>query len=90
MEGTVKFFNENKGFGFIVGDDTKEYFVHTTEVTGDAINEGDRVTFQTEEDNKGAKAVDVKKSDKQPPKTAPLDEGPDEDFDLEKINQQQP
>lgn len=60
--GTVKFFNEAKGFGFIVSDsDSKEYFVHISGLV-DEINEGDAVTFELKEGKKGLNAVDVKRA----------------------------
>lgn len=59
-KGTVKFFNDSKGFGFIVEDDTnKEYFVHVSGLIDD-INEGDSVEFELKEGRKGLNAVDVK------------------------------
>ena len=58
--GTVKFFNESKGFGFVVDDESKtEYFVHATGLI-DQINEGDEVEFELEEGRKGLNAVNVK------------------------------
>ncbi|MDA8895453.1 MAG: cold shock domain-containing protein [Flavobacteriales bacterium] len=59
-KGTVKFFNESKGFGFIVDDETKtEYFVHVTGLI-DEVNEGDAVEFELQEGRKGLNAVNVK------------------------------
>jgi cold shock protein len=64
MNGTVKFFNVGKGFGFIAGDDGKEYFVHKTGVgEGVNLNENDAVTFDVEEGDRGPKAVNVTKGD---------------------------
>ena len=60
-EGTVKFFNENKSFGFIDGDDGKNYFVHRDGIKKGPITEGDKVTFKAEEGEKGPRAVDVEK-----------------------------
>jgi CspA family cold shock protein len=58
--GTVKFFNESKGFGFIKEDDTnKEHFVHVTGLI-DEINEGDEVEFELKEGRKGLNAVNVR------------------------------
>jgi CspA family cold shock protein len=58
--GTVKFFNESKGFGFIVDNTTKEeIFVHATGLI-DNIREGDVVTYSTARGKKGMNAVDVK------------------------------
>jgi len=60
MKGTVKFFNEMKGFGFIAGEDGKEYFVHKTALAeGVQLNENDPVTFDVEEGDRGPKAVNV-------------------------------
>ena len=61
MKGKVKFFNEMKGFGFISGEDGKEYFVHTTGLNGISVREGDSVTFEVEHGDKGPKAVKVSK-----------------------------
>ncbi len=58
--GTVKFFNGAKGFGFIVDDSSKEeIFVHVSGLI-DEIREGDKVTFRTARGKKGMNAVDVK------------------------------
>ena len=60
MNGTVKFFNESKGFGFIAADDGKEYFVHQTGLKeGVRIRDNDAVTFDVEEGDRGPKAVNV-------------------------------
>jgi CspA family cold shock protein len=59
-KGTVKFFNESKGFGFISEDDTtKEHFVHVSGLI-DEIREGDAVEFDLQEGKKGLNAVNVK------------------------------
>lgn len=60
MEGTVKFFADDKGFGFITPDDGgKDVFVHTSACT-QPITEGDKVTFDVEESDRGLKAANVK------------------------------
>ena len=60
--GTVKFFNDAKGFGFISDDETqKEYFVHVSGLI-DKIKEGDTVQFELEEGRKGLNAVKVKRT----------------------------
>ncbi|NOZ36306.1 MAG: cold shock domain-containing protein [Chlorobi bacterium] len=59
-KGTVKFFNDSKGFGFIIDDETKsEYFVHVSGLI-DEIREGDAVEFELTEGKKGLNAVNVK------------------------------
>jgi CspA family cold shock protein len=63
MKGKVKFFNRTKEFGFITGDDGKDYFVHKTGLVGiSSLNENDSVEFDTEQGEKGLKAVKVKKA----------------------------
>lgn len=60
MNGTVKFFNESKGYGFIIDNDSKkEYFVHVSGLV-DKIKENDEVTFELKEGKKGMNAVEVK------------------------------
>ncbi len=62
MKGTVKFFNDMKGFGFIAGEDGKEVFVHQSALEeGMTLQENDAVTFDVEEGDRGPKAVNVKK-----------------------------
>ncbi len=59
-KGTVKFFNEAKGFGFITEEgSTKEHFVHISGLI-DEVREGDEVEFDLQEGRKGLNAVDVK------------------------------
>jgi CspA family cold shock protein len=58
--GTVKFFNNSKGFGFITPDDgAKDVFLHKNDLI-DEINEGDKVNYDVEESPKGMNAVNVK------------------------------
>lgn len=59
-KGTVKFFNDTKGFGFIVDEESKsEYFVHVSGLINE-IKEGDEVEFELQEGRKGLNAVNVK------------------------------
>ncbi len=58
--GTVKFFNEVRGFGFIKTDDTnEEIFVHKSEIKG-TIRENDKVEFEVQNGKKGLNAVNVR------------------------------
>ena len=62
MTGTVKFFNESKGFGFITNDDTNnDIFVHVTNLDGLELNDGDKVEYDEAEGRKGMVAVNVRK-----------------------------
>lgn len=61
MEGTVKFFNESKGYGFITNDETgRDIFVHVTGLDGETINEGDKVEYVEVEGRKGVNASQVR------------------------------
>jgi CspA family cold shock protein len=62
VTGTVKFFNRTKQFGFIAGDDGKDYFVHETGLKPNVtIDEGDKVSFEVVESEKGPRADKVEK-----------------------------
>jgi len=62
MKGKIKYFNESKGFGFIIAEDGKEVFVHQSALSdGTTLNENDEVTFDVEEGERGPKASNVKK-----------------------------
>jgi CspA family cold shock protein len=64
VTGVVKFFNPNKSFGFITGDDGKDYFVHSSGLKeGVEITEGDKVSFEVVKGDKGPKAEQVEKID---------------------------
>ena len=62
--GTVKWFNESKGFGFIATEGSEDVFVHYASIQGDGFKtlaEGDDVSFEVEEGPKGPKAINVVK-----------------------------
>jgi len=63
--GTVKWFNESKGFGFITGEDGGDYFVHYSSIQGSgfkSLAEGQAVSFDVEQGPKGPKAINVNKA----------------------------
>jgi cold shock protein len=62
MKGKVKFFNVGKGFGFITGEDEKDYFVHISKIEeGINLKENDTVEFKPAENDRGLAAENVKK-----------------------------
>ena len=63
-EGTVKWFNDSKGFGFITTDEGSDIFVHHSSIQAEgfkSLAEGERVSFDVEKGDKGPKAVNVVK-----------------------------
>jgi CspA family cold shock protein len=63
--GTVKWFNDSKGFGFIRGDDGTEVFVHHNDIQGQgfkSLAEGDQVTYEVVQGDKGPRATNVVKA----------------------------
>ena len=66
LKGKVKWFNYNKGFGFLTQENGPDVFVHFSEIQGDGfktLNEGDDVEFDLTEGERGPKAINVKKLD---------------------------
>ena len=66
LNGSVKWFNELKGFGFITGEDEKDYFVHFSGIASEGfktLKEGQKVTFELQNGDKGEQAVNVQVSE---------------------------
>ena len=64
-KGTVKWFNDDKGFGFIEQEDGEDVFAHYSEIVGDgykSLSEGQEVTFDLEQGEKGPKAINLEVS----------------------------
>ncbi|MDD5432954.1 MAG: cold shock domain-containing protein [Candidatus Omnitrophica bacterium] len=64
-KGKVKWFSNQKGYGFVTGEDGKDVFVHYSAITGDGyktLNEGDAVEFDVSQGPKGEQATNVKKA----------------------------
>ncbi len=64
LQGKVKWFSQSKGYGFITGNDNKDYFLHYSNIKMEGFKhlaEGDEVEFEREATDKGDKAINVKK-----------------------------
>lgn len=76
--GTVKWFNDEKGYGFIVSEDGKDFFIHYTGIADGGFRtlpEGARVTFETREGRKGLEAFNVVVVSQPQPSRLPRGEG---------------
>jgi cold shock protein len=66
MTGTIKRLVQDRGFGFIVGENGAEYFFHREQLRGgldfDTVSQGERVTFDTQEGPKGPRAINVQRA----------------------------
>lgn len=64
MNGTVKWFNGNKGFGFITTEEGKDFFAHFSQINADgykSLDEGDNVSFNVEQGSRGERAENIVK-----------------------------
>ena len=85
MDGNIKWYKREKGYGFITGSDGKDYFVHYTALPQDQedVRESDNVavTFEVKETDRGVQATDIKFGKKASSKAKPADEEEDSDMD---------
>ncbi|MBD3303998.1 hypothetical protein GF343_02545 [Candidatus Woesearchaeota archaeon] len=93
MKGKVKFFDTGKNFGFIAGEDGKEYFVHQTGLKeGVTIKEEDAVVFDVEQGERGPKAVNVALEgavEEAPAEEESSEEAPEEEASEEETEEQE-
>ena len=97
MEGTVNWFNIKKGYGFVKGEDGKDYFVHYSAVPqGIFLKEGDRISFQPAKTDKGEQAQDIQllkdgesNHKEQPKKVEAEEEDYDDDYDDEDLDDEE-
>ena len=62
MKGTIKWYNDMKGYGFIEGEDGKDIFVHRSAIPmGIGLYEGDQVEYEIEDSDRGQRAINVQK-----------------------------
>jgi cold shock protein len=91
MNGTVKWFNTQKGFGFIKGEDGNDYFVHYKQLPeGTRLNENDAVTFDAVETERGKQAqnVNLGSEESAPEEEAPAEEAPEEEAPAEEAEEE--
>lgn len=64
MKGTIKWYRKEKGYGFVTGEDKKDYFVHYTALPAEADNvDGQDVEFEVKKTDRGVQAVEIKFAD---------------------------
>lgn len=99
MEGIVKWYDRKKGYGFIQGDDGKDYFVHFTGIPqGTFIRQDDKVAFEAAEGEKGMQAKDIqllqkgseRQTEETPTEEAPAEEEKAEEAPAEEEKQEEP
>ncbi len=79
MQGIVKWFNKEKGYGFITGEDNEEYFVHNSEVVeGNFLDESNEVMFKPVDSDKGKQAIGVSLIEKKVEEKEEIKEEPQE------------
>ena len=90
MEGTVKWFNTKKGYGFIAGEDGEEYFVHYTAVPREIrLRDNDRVSFEPADGDRGKQAQNIKLLQKGSEIAAAHEEAPVEESQAEEPAQEE-